>query len=189
MPFPATRKHEDARGLFVVQDPGLRSRILPLFSFDPRSPGERPIGHGTTFRIDPWGSCATAFHVIEDLLMIKDGRAGLRPETRLSALELEGIGYGRFAIPNDCWRAISGLSTIIGIETPPMSEPRLRNTTELASTTISRSSGAHGSLPFLPVDLRRWRPSIGERVMALGFADLDVDHHGEGDARSMTQYM
>lgn len=44
-------------------------------------------------------------------------------------------------------------------------------------------------MTFLSVDLRRWGPSIGDRVMALGLADVDVDHRGEGDARSMTQYM
>lgn len=189
MPFPATRVHEDERGLFLVQDPSLRSKILPLFSFDPRSTDDRPIGHGTAFRIDPWGTCATAFHVIEDLLTLRGSQAVLRDDIRLAALELEGIGYGQFALPNDCWRTISGLSTFIGDETPPMGEPRLRNTTELANLIVSRSSGAYGRMPFLPVDIRRWRPSIGQRVMAIGFADLDVDRRDEGDARSMTQYM
>lgn len=95
MTFPAKREHEDERGLFVVQDSRLRSKILPLFSFDPRSLAERPTGHGTAFRIDPWGGCATAFHVIEDLLTVAGGKAVLRQGIRLAALELEGLGYGR----------------------------------------------------------------------------------------------
>ena len=189
MPFPARREFEDERGLFAVQDPELRSQILPLFSFDPRNPNERPVGHGTTFRIDPFGNCATAFHVVEDMLTVRDGRAVLREDTRLVALEFEGIGYGQFPLPRDAWRPTSGLFSVLGIETPPLVEPRLRNATELAVLNVKRSGTARGPMPFLQLDLRRWRPRVGERVMALGFADLDVDRCGEGDARAMTQYM
>ena len=32
----------DERGLFLVQDSELRSRVLPLFSFDPHSTEQRP---------------------------------------------------------------------------------------------------------------------------------------------------
>lgn len=37
MPFPFDTDGQapDERGLYLVQDPGLRERILPLFSFDP----------------------------------------------------------------------------------------------------------------------------------------------------------
>lgn len=189
MSFPARREHEDERGLFVVQDPNLRSRILPLFSFDPRSPSDRPDGHGTAFRIDPWGGCATAFHVIEDLLTPASGQPVLRKDIRLAALEFEGIGYGRVALPADSWRPFSGMNALCGIETPPFAEPRIRNVTELAYLEISRSGQARGEMPYLPLDLRRWRPVPGERVMALGFADLDREGTGEGDARAMTQYM
>ena len=77
MPFTTVAEYLDARGLFVVQDPSIRSSILPLFAFDPRSPNNRPAGHGTAFRIDPWGGCAGAFHVIEDLLTVQNGKLSL----------------------------------------------------------------------------------------------------------------
>lgn len=189
MPFPAESAHPDERGLFVVQDPLLRSRILPLFSFDPRQPTERPIGHGTTFRIDPWGGCATAFHVVEDLLTVTNGRATLRHDIRLAALELEGLAYGKVALPQENWRPFSGLFSLCGIDQPPLGGPRIRNLTELAALLICRSATAQGQTAFLPLDMSRWRPAAGERVMALGFADLDVDHDGEGDLRAMTQYL
>jgi len=190
MPFPAIPENKDARGLFVVQDHRLRSKILPLFSFHPQRTEERPIGHGSAFRIDPWGTCATAFHVIEDLLIIKNAKFLLRPDFRLSALEIERVGYGRFALPKGSWRPITALSAAVaGIESPPMAEPRLRNTTELASLTILRGSEAGSNVPFLPVDFRKWRPKVGDRVMAMGFADLDVDAHNEGDLRTMTQHL
>jgi serine protease Do len=61
MPFPIEPLdgRVDERGLFVVQDPALLARVLPLFRFDPRSPGDRPEGHGTAFRIDLWSRCLT----------------------------------------------------------------------------------------------------------------------------------
>lgn len=190
MSFPAKRgEHESGDGLFVVQDPQLRSKILPLFSFDPRSPSERPRGHGTAFRIDPWGGCATAFHVVEELLKVENGRVLLRDDIRLTALEFERIGYGLIPMPKGSWRPFSGMHSFCGIETPPLAKPRIRNSTELAALSISRSAMAHGPTMFLPLDIRRWLPTRGARVMALGFADLDLDHRDEGDARAMTQYL
>ncbi len=81
-------------GLFLVQDPALRSAIMPLFAIDQRDLSERPKGRGTTFRIDPWSGCATAYHVVEELLEAKNGAPALREHVRLIALELEGIPYG-----------------------------------------------------------------------------------------------
>lgn len=189
MPFPAKYKREDERGLFVVQDPELRAAVLPLFSFDPRRPGDRPVGHGTAFRIDPWGTCATAFHVIEDLLRLENGSAVLRDDIRLAALEFEGLGYGLARLPPDCWRPFSEMFAICGVYSPPMGEPRVRNITELARIEIERSAGAVDTTSFFPLDLRSRRLAVGARVQALGFADLDVDKNAEGDARAMTQYL
>ena len=179
----------DERGLFLCQDPALRAQIMPLFSFDPRTPATRPHGHGTTFRIDPWGTCATAFHVIEDLLCVEDGAAVLRKDIRLAALQLEGLIYGRVAMPTDSWRPFDSLASICGIERRPLQDPLIRNVTELAALRISRSAVPQGELPYLPIDMYRWRPRVGERVMALGFADLDVDHNLEGGNRAIDQYM
>ncbi|NTH16649.1 trypsin-like peptidase domain-containing protein [Agrobacterium rhizogenes] len=189
MSFPANREHEDERGLFLVQDPELRSRILPLFWFDPKELGERPNGRGTTFRIDPWGGCATAFHVIEDLLVVDGDRAALRSDIRLAALELEGLGVGEFALPLDSWRPFSGMFSLCGIDTPPLRPPVIRNVTELAALSISRSSAAHGDTPFLPLNIQRWHPKVGERVMALGFAELDIDEDNQRADRPMSQYL
>jgi len=188
--FPASPRHPlDERGLFLVQNPSLRARIMPLFSFDPRFPSERPIGHGTTFRIDPWGTCATAFHVIEDLLGVKGNTAALRDDIRLVALELEGIAMGRVPIPQDSWRPFEAMFSICAIERPPLQPPRVRNGTELSALSIARSGNVRGASPFLPMDLRRWRPTVGERIMALGFPDLDVDHSDAGDDRPFSQYI
>ena len=182
----------DARGLFACQNPELRSKILPLFRFDPQRAEERPIGYGTTFRIDPWARCATAFHVIEDLFLPPaSGSAAmaLRNDARLVAPQIDGIGYGLNRFSLDAWRPIHGAYSIFGIETPPFQPPRIRNATELMALQIRPNGPAGSPAPYLTVDLTRWHPRIGERILALGFAGLDVDSRDEGEQRPMSQYL
>jgi serine protease Do len=182
----------DTRGLCVVQDAGLRSRILPLFSFDPRVPSERPQGHGTTFRIDPWSRCATAFHVLEDLFEMNEAGTEiiLKANLGLAALELDGDGYGVMPMRTDGWRPLADTFSFGGIELPPFGSARVRNLTELIVIRIRPSAPCEAGTPYLPVDFRRWRPKIGQRVLALGYAELDASHEIDADAnRPISQYL
>lgn len=182
----------DARGLFVVQDPELRLRVLPLFSFNPDAAHERPEGHGTAFRIDPWSRCATAFHVLEDLFEVNGAGSEivLKPHVRLAALELDGLGYGLNPIPDGAWRPLAGSFSFFRIEQPPFGTARLRNLTELMVIRIRPPSPSVDGTPYLQVDFRRWRPRIGEDVLALGYADLDAPSPEEGHSgRPMSQYL
>jgi hypothetical protein len=43
--------------------------------------------------------------------------------------------------------------------------------------------------PYLAMDFRRWRPCPGEKILALGFADLDLDRDSKGDDRPIEQYL
>jgi serine protease Do len=180
----------DDRGLFIVQNPGLRACILPLFSFDPRAAEERPIGHGTVFRIDPWSRCATAFHVVEDIFEIGSKASPpplvLKPGIRLAALELSGIFYGRRGLPPNAWRPLSESFSIFGIEQQPFAEPKIRNACELMTLRIRPSTGPE-NIPYLPLRLRGWHPKIGEMVQALGFADLDRCPDGGTETRPLVQ--
>ncbi|MBO0129651.1 trypsin-like peptidase domain-containing protein [Agrobacterium burrii] len=188
MSFPVEPDFVDERGLFVVQDPFLRSTILPLFSFDPNDPEQRPQGHGTAFRVDPWGCCATAFHVIEDLLIVRDGSLVLKADFRLAALAVPPLTFGTMPVTRDHWKPFLGMSSLGGIHSPPFQEPRVMNMTELASIWLSSPDNAQRGRSFLHLD-GRWRPRIGERVMALGFAGLDLDTKEEGDDRAIRQYL
>lgn len=182
----------DACGLFLVQDPELRSRVLPLFSFDPGATDERPEGHGTAFRIDPWSRCATAFHVLEDLFEVNGAGSEtiLKPNLRLAALELDGIGFGLVPIPNGAWRPLAGSFSFFRIEQPPFGAARMRNLAELMVLRIRPALPSEGGTPFLPVDLRRWRPCVGESVMALGYAELDSPPSEYDDSnRPISQYL
>ncbi|MEH6521552.1 S1 family peptidase [Sulfitobacter sp.] len=193
MPFPYNpdQNELDERGLFLVQDPALRARILPLFDFDPLRPEHRPIGHGTTFRIDPWGGCATAFHVVEDMLSINDtgDTIMLLPDRRLVALELNGITYGHVPVPVDAWRPLAGMNVQCAVDNQPFQNPILRNLSELASLEIHPSGDGNTPAQYFPLDLTHWQPKVGEAVMAFGFAGLDLDKHGHGEDRPLQQYI
>ncbi|WP_363325365.1 serine protease [uncultured Methylobacterium sp.] len=191
MSYPAEPKNGiiDSDGLFLVQDPELRSKILPLFSFDPQQPDNRPRGEGTTFRIDPWSRCVTAYHVLEDLFQAdRTGtQAILRPDIRLAALELHGLAIGTPPIAADAWRPLSGCHALVAVETLPLGTPRLRNLTELVLLEIHSSKFNASRTPYLPLDLQRWWPRSGERVLALGYAGLDKTE--SRDDRPISQYM
>ena len=181
----------DDRGLFLVQDPRITSKVLPLFSFDSQNSEERPIGHGTAFRIDLWSRCATAFHVIEDLLELDASGASfkLRSERELVALELGGDAYGCAPMPGSGWRPLAGLHSLAAVEQPPLAAARMRNGTELAVLRIRPPAPLPNGTPFFPMDLRRWRPQLGEQVLALGFAKLDRPDESDNDSRPIEQYL
>jgi hypothetical protein len=169
------------------QDPQMRAKVLPVFQFDPNSPAERPIGLGTAFRIDPWGNCATAFHVVEQAIELDGGDAVLKSNVRLVALEIEGIVYGSPPIPPEAWRPLVDMYARCGAEASPLlhQKPELRNVTELACLTFSRSH-ERTPMPYLPTALGFQTPKVGDVLTGYGFAGLDV---GKEEDRPMTQYL
>jgi serine protease Do len=169
----------------------MRARILPLFSFNPHAAELRPQGHGTAFRIDPWYRCATAYHVIEDLFELSsDNEPTLVPAVRLAALSLPGIAFGRVPIPTDAWLPFSGSFSWAGVESPPLAAPRLRNLTELAVARISPPNPGPDGAAYLELDFQRWHPTLGETVLAVGFAKLDVsDDDTPVEDRPIQQYL
>lgn len=185
--FPIEDNGRD--GLQLIQNE-LRSVILPLFSFDPRDLKGRPRGHGTTFRIDPWSRCITAFHVIEELLTLGPGRSlEVASDFRLAALELDGIAFGTVPLPRNAWRPVADLHGGATIDESIIAPPRLRNFTELALLTIPPSAERESGTPYLPVNLQSWTPQLDERVLAIGFPNLDRPRIGSTDSRPIHQYL
>lgn len=54
---------------------------------------------------------------------------------------------------------------------------------------IVSPDGYKEAAPYLPVDFCRWRPSIGESILALGYADLDDDKGIHDEGRPISQYL
>lgn len=173
----------------VDPSPWWRSRVLPLFTFDPAHPEQRPIGLGTTFRIDPFGNAATAFHVIEDLLTLKGEHVEIVASAALVALDMpEGaILLGSPPIPTDWWRALHGLCTQpLGIHSSPLihESTKIRNLSELA--LLGFVPLIANAAPYLPLKLRGSMPMKGEILTAYGYANLDV---GKFENDAITQYL
>lgn len=191
-PVDISKLVKDERNLFLVQDIGLRSRVLPLFSFNPEADNEQLAGHGTAFRIDPWSRCITAFHVLEDLFEMNNigPKINLKPNLRLAALEFENHGYGRVSIPDGSWRPLSGSYSFCSIEQQPLKAAQLRNFTELMVLQIRPSTQSEGCMPYFPIDLNRWRPRNSEHVLALGYADLGRSSVGNEEVNQpISQYL
>lgn len=164
----------DSRGLYLCQSPGLTSRVMPLFRFDPGDPGRRPEGHGTAFRIDSWSRCLTAYHVLEDLFELNEAaQLRLRPDIRIAALDVPALGYGQLRVPDGAWRPVVECFTHGAVHTPPLREAELRNFCEMVVLRIRPREMPSDGTPWLPVQLSGWSPRIGETMMALGYADLD----------------
>ncbi|QPH54742.1 S1 family peptidase [Pontivivens ytuae] len=129
--------------------------------------------------------------MIEELVEYCETQQGvrIRPDVALAALDFRGIVYGTVAIPRDWWRPLEGMSAShVGIENRPMQPTAIRNLSELAALFISPSPQHNGASEYFDLDLR-WTPKIGDQVMALGYADLDVDTQGRGEQRPMQQYI
>lgn len=168
-----------------------RKRILPLFDFARGEPEQRVVGQGTVFRVDPWGNCATAFHVFEDAFYL-EGATGqevsVRQDRSIVALELDEIPYGTVPIlPHQC-RPMNGAFSLAGIQNRPLESPRLQNVTELLALSILPLAAKANATEFLHVDLNRWRPSIGEVVLGVGYPNLDKNEDGPDD-RPISQDM
>ncbi|TAX72809.1 serine protease [Rhizobium leguminosarum] len=175
-------------GLFIVQDEKLTSTILPLYSFSADDPNARPDGHGTTFRIDPWSRCATAYHVIEDLVTVsRRGEIAAHPERRLVSLELPEVSYGINLVGPENWRGLTELFSIFAKEEQIFADARAKNFCELAVLRLRPNGQITNNAPYLPVRLSGWYPAAGEPVMAFGYADLDLDKKKDGDTRPIEQ--
>jgi serine protease Do len=191
MRFPFEANAVQPEGRFLIQDPEYRKRILPLFEFAPGEPDRRVEGQGTVFRVDPWGNCATAFHVFESAFYLggATGREMLvRQDRSIVALELDGIAYGAAPVAPSQWRPMSGAFSVIGIQSRPLQSPRLQNVTELLALSILPSAPKTNGTEFLNVDLNGWRPSIGEVIFGIGYPNLDKDRDGSDD-RPISQCM
>jgi serine protease Do len=194
MRFPFEPNVEHPPGRFLIQDTGYRRRILPLFTFAQGAPEMRVLGQGTVFRIDPWGNCATAFHVFEGAFYLggKTGREMLvRQERSILALEVEEFGYGAPAIASHQWRPMSGANSLVKVDEPPFQAPQIRNLTELLALSIAPSVPKIGGTEYLHVDLNTWKPTVGDVILGVGYPNLDQPDEGEdaSDDRPICQDM
>jgi serine protease Do len=165
----------DESGKFLVQDPfGLRKSIIPLLTLNTKT--DTVAGWGTGFRIDSIGTTITAYHVIEDFLDIDDKydppTCKFNDNKGLFGLDGAGLVLGQVGIPNEYLSKIIDGYSICRIAKDKFIEEPVKNflETALLHMPIRHGKPIEHSL-VLQMD---YMPKIGERLLAVGFANLDV---------------
>ncbi|WP_276656659.1 serine protease [Thauera aminoaromatica] len=167
---------------FPIHDPfGLRKAVVPVFR---REPDGTTVGLGTAFHIDGWGALLTADHVVEHTR--ERYSKALKPNALIEmdidqsshAAILLGYGlvFGTVALPEACWAPISRISAIIQRHDDPMAELRGESAYRVHADMAGMRAHLDPQAPAfhaLPVDFR-WQPQIGERVLAVGYPELDL---------------
>ena len=174
----------DDDGLIKADHWELKSRCLPIFTHNPYTK-DRVIGLGTSFRVDPNSWCLTAFHILDrmwaDFDAIASGeKIAASDSMAISALEVPFAVYGRSQpVPAHHWRQITHLAGLFGGRENPLDFSGRRETVnlnELLGLNIPPSDKAN--IPYWPLKFRGLTPSVGDEVLALGYANLDLSPEG-----------
>lgn len=174
MPFPIYPDVNQDETMFQIDDPfGLRTMIFPLFSFHHSIDGL--LGLGTAFRIDCEGNAMTAYHVIEDQVVLTgdvDNPIGLSKEWRPLGLDSMGIAYGKLQIPDKFWMNIKGLEANSGYSLDIFTAEKPINVNEVAILGMPSNLYNKNEHPFLPADLSS-EVKEGDKLLAVGFSELE----------------
>ena len=186
-PFDVLDKSQaDGRGLIFTEHWDLKCRCLPIFTHNPNS-AERVVGLGTSFRVDPNSWCLTAFHIVDGMLadfddIVAGVNIAISDNVAINALEVPFTVYGSSQpVPKENWRSITHLSALFGGRNNPSDFSGRRKTVnlnELLALNIPPSDKKE--IPYWPVKMRGILPEVGDEIVALGFADLDLSPEGKG---------
>lgn len=191
MAFPALPSSQKNERFFRIQDPfGLRRSIVPLFTIDRET--HLISGLGTSFRVDPFGTYLTAYHMLEcpEKRQIIDRQLGT-----VFGMMSPGLVYGRPPIPKDCFVIIDHVDNYRGEVSDPIG--RLHGRTEnknIFDCVKFRFDPSNQRVKdftdFLPLKISGSRPKIGDRVMAIGYPNvMDVQNVREEGVLIFTEKM
>ncbi|WP_026941484.1 trypsin-like peptidase domain-containing protein [Hellea balneolensis] len=185
-PFDVIDKsNKDERGLILTENWDLKSRCLPIFTHNSKT-SERVIGLGTSFRVDPNSWCLTAFHILDRMWadfdeIAKGEKLAASEDIAISALEVPLAVYGSpQPISPTSWRPITHLAGLFGGRENPADFSGRRTTVnlnELLGLNIPPSDKTE--IPYWPLKLRGVTPQVGDEVMGLGYANLDLSPEGK----------
>lgn len=189
MPFPYFPKSDQDETFFRIDDPfGLRSIIIPLFSIDRQT--EEISGIGTAFRVDPWGTYLTAYHVLES----RETRDFFNePELgTVFGFFSPGMVLGRPPIPKDCFVFVREAATFRGErESPLLHQPNERvNVFDCAKLIFDpQNPKVQTQRECLPLQVYGGNlPVVGDRVMAVGYPGvMNVQHVPESNMVNFTE--
>lgn len=190
MSFPIDPEHHDNIAQFLIQDPfKLRKQILPVLTVDKGS--GLLTGLGTAFRADPFGTFVTAEHVLKDHFEVPK----LQDSAVATVLFGMGLVFGTVGLNANyfapvreamMWRsAVPEQSPLIG------QNPRPRIIADVMRFHVDDRAvpGPQDASP-LPIRLSGRRPKVGDRVMAIGYPELNcVQNDAPDRAMRFTERM
>lgn len=172
----------------LLQDPfGLRKAIVPVFWLRPDGSLQ---GLGTAFALDPWGTLASADHVISDFRLNREYERRRYPSapTDDAIVVLLGMGLvlGQVGVPPKFMPPVQGLRGISVPADDPIAELQGRTASKpLDLSLLSIGLGNSGDMVHtLPLKAVPPVPAVGEHVTAIGFAQIDTF---QGDAPAATR--
>ncbi|MCA9421939.1 MAG: trypsin-like peptidase domain-containing protein [Nitrospira sp.] len=191
MSFPALPSSQENERFFQIQNSfGLRRSIVPLFTINRET--HLISGVGTSFRVDPFGTYLTAYHVLEcpEKRQIIDRHLGT-----VFGMMSPGLVYGQLPIPKNCFVIIDHVDNYRGEVSDPIG--RLHGRTEnknIFDCVKFRFDPSNQRVKdftdFLPLKISGSRPKIGDRVMAIGYPNvMDVQNVSEEGVLIFTEKM
>lgn len=172
---------DDSTGrYFLVQDPfNIRMAVVPLF----RGKGDGSLeGLGTAFGISPSGILLTADHVISEYR--ERSRAinsdSLNPKFAypdgefLIAFLSPGLVFGTVGIGPEHLPVIVAAHTPIKPGDDPLRQLRGEPHFIPADVSVLRTQPLSAKLHTLPLHLSRNDPKVGDRVVAIGYPQIDT---------------
>lgn len=165
---------------FEIHDPfGVRNAIVPVFRQDPQG---RMYGMGTAFHVDGFGGFLTAYHVIDFVQTLGQGQPIL-------FLSMHGVVFGTVPIPQDCFVALQHVQASVTQGDDPMAalrgERSAQPAVDIASLQIGRTGPEVRWPQSLPARVAGGVPEVGDMVLAVGFAQLDLSEMDPSRQRAL----
>ncbi len=189
MPFPYLPAKDQDEAFFAITDPfGLRTAIIPLFTTDDTA--NEIVGIGTAFRVDPFGTCLTAYHVLESREtrnFYNEAQLG-----KVFGMFSLGLVFGQPPIPRDCFVSVREAATFRAErKSPLMHKPaEAANIFDCAKLIFDpQNPRVQKHRDFLPLQVYGgMAPEVGERVMAIGYPGvMNVRHVPESNVVHFTE--
>lgn len=167
--------------LFNFHDPfRLRRAVVPVLVSDE---DQTVRGMGTAFHVDGWGTFLTADHVIYQVRHRSTWAEAAKQEAASSQAFTNdppvlllgyGIAYGRTGLPADALAIIKSMRTPMRERDDPLAALSGRSRTEAAADIAVLEAGRipEKLLGAIGIRLSGIGPRVGDRVVALGFPEL-----------------
>ncbi len=194
--LPFTPRADATFAPFEVSDPfGLRRAIVPVFRRDSQG---WIYGMGTAFHVEGWDAFLTTQHVVDfvgahEPLGLVPGRLlelDAKGDQPILYLGLNGVVFGQVDVPDEAFASVAEVIYPMQENDDPLAKLQGRSAIEAVADVAVMRAKYHprASLPHtLRVRGSAWTPTIGEYVLAAGYATLNCQVLDENERRALLE--